>query len=150
MYKSTVAGLVLAVLLSVLMPTWSAFASGIWCMDDPVLRINGHTVNVEVAVPEANLGQIDGTIISVNVYGPKDTALIAEGELLKPDGTGTGIWSSTTIQQNGPAAQAVASVVVPGPVGSFPVQVTVKVDGQVVASETGGSGRWVTVQFRAD
>lgn len=110
-----------------------------WCIIDPVLEIEGHTVNVEIAVPQGNLDDIAGNI-PVLVAVPRGV----EAEVLEEATLPNGHTTRTVIIERGrafgPAVPVMVCVYVPTDGEKFPVELLILVDGELVRVKEGRAG----------
>ncbi len=117
-----------------------------WCIIDPVIEIEGHTVNVEIAVPQDNLYDIAGDI-PVLVAVPRG----AEAEVLEEASLPNGYSTKTVIIERGrafgPAVPVMVCVYVPTDGEKFPVELLILVDGKLVEAKEGRAGAPIIALF---
>jgi hypothetical protein len=145
-------------LLATLLVATPASAGRRWCARDPIVSLNGHTVQVWVAIPEAYVALVDGPI-EVHFQTPTgmsravvltDDGFNGHGEIvsfsndsrsrISPAGDfSVRIWVAVPIDERHPGADVTAS--------KIPMLVTV-VDGEQRQELYGwSSGSWLTTRI---
>ncbi len=113
-----------------------ALAGWNWSSGDPVLQIGGHTVNVDVKIPEGV--ELNGSSVRVIVTVPAGV----EAELIYQDpGITTKIVRSRKLNGDADSIPVEVAVLVHGK--GFDVEVTVTVDGGEPQSVVGEAGKKV-------
>jgi hypothetical protein len=139
-------------MLAVLMLASPVAAGRVWCAIDPVVSLNGTTVQILVAVPDEYVSRVNGAV-AVDVR----TAQGAQRSLISTDPGFNGFGEVVTFSDFRAWADYVApmltqiSVTIPVTTGSparIPVQVTVIQNGITTVTEGSSSGTTVTLMVQ--
>ena len=131
----------LALLLVLILGSTVAYAAFHWCPDDPVLLIDGTTVNVIIEIPEGTQDLVSGPVeVKVHVPENVETGIITLGSGWGYGETVELIWDGEPVEP-GDAIWVLVEVKVPG-TEEFRVRVTIEAPG-VSQSRKGWSNEWV-------
>ncbi|MFC1926874.1 hypothetical protein ACFLWV_03905 [Chloroflexota bacterium] len=126
-----------------------AQAFWVWCWWDPELDIEGHHVNINIALPEDSIDAVVGNItVLVEVPRGVDAEVLAETVL--PNGVTT---DTHIIACGLPADDEIdvdVKVMVPTRNGKFPLLIEVLVDDELVESKEATTGKPVRLDFEID
>ncbi|MFQ5812720.1 MAG: hypothetical protein ACE5I2_05960 [Anaerolineae bacterium] len=132
---------ILALLLVLILGSTVAYAAFHWCPDDPVLLIDGTTVNVIIEIPEETQGLVNGPVeVKVHVPSNVDTDVMSYG-----DSFGHGLESVQWIE-DGKLGEVKVEVLVPA-TERIPVRVTIVTPGGS-KHKRGWSNEWVWCKIK--
>jgi len=120
-----------------------------WCWWDPELDIEGHQVNINIAIPEDGIDAVVGKII-VLVEVPKGVDAEVLAETILPNGVTTDTHIIACGLPVDGEIDVDVMVMVPTKNDKFPLLIEVLVDGELVESEEATTGNPMKLDFEID